>query len=115
MVSLFNTLTSHVPLKTRIVTLSHGNLKEKNGVPFQKTRASVLQKVKHGNGPASQVFIDILEDAGGFEKVKSAGEHSRNVQQIYHATIRCKIVEPLRKNKVFFALPPHCNVDWKET
>eukprot|EP00112_Aurelia_sp_Birch-Aquarium-sp1_P010637 Seg2265.2 transcript_id=Seg2265.2/GoldUCD/mRNA.D3Y31 product="hypothetical protein" protein_id=Seg2265.2/GoldUCD/D3Y31 len=63
----------------------HGNLKEKNGVPFQKTRASVLQKVKSSKGPASKVFIDILEDAGGFEKVKSAGEHSRNIQQIYNA------------------------------
>ena len=29
-------------------------------------------------------------------------------------TISCKIVEPLRKNKVFWPPSPHCNVDWKQ-
>ena len=34
-------------------------------------------------------------------------------QQLW-PTISCKIVEPLRKNKVFWPPSPHCNVDWKQ-
>ena len=31
------------------------------------------------------------------------------------SAISCKIVEPLRKSKVFAPPSPHCNVDWKQT
>ena len=110
------------------------NKKHKNSVKkylhrqIANTRP-IDNKHNMGNCPLSNSEKTVLNKGLSFvyspdlvtedEVFKAFLKFKRRMLLHYHffirPTISCKIVEPLRKSKVFCPPSPHCNVDWKQT
>lgn len=83
--------------------LSHGNARKALHRAFYRTQPSTLQKIKEEctNKPASVVYADTFESAGGVEGCKSSSEEPRNKTQVYNARKNCKREDGSSKDHIF--------------
>ena len=72
-------------VKVPVVVRSHGNSSCTNR-PYYRTQPSALDNIKERctNKPASMVYTDVFEAAGGIKGSNSMLEEPRNMAQIYN-------------------------------
>ena len=77
-------------VKVPVVVQSHSNFSRTNR-PYYRTQPSTLDNTKERctNKPASMVYTDEFEAAGGIEGSNSMSEEPRNKAQIYNARKEC--------------------------